>query len=111
MAKFDPGSLQKAIAELGGREGGGARKKGNAISGGRAERQGGDMINATPTPIDGQAGRPPSPFYAPITIKSTDSANAARPSSLPHLRVQRRQSCERGEDNDGNVLQHSLMAS
>ena len=65
------------------------------------------MINATPTPIDGQeAGRPPAPapFYAPITIKSTGNANAARPSSLPHLRVQRRQSCERGEDNDGNVL-------
>ena len=32
------------------------------------------MMNATPTPIDGQA---PSPFYAPITIKSTDNANAA----------------------------------
>ena len=68
------------------------------------------MINATPTPIDGHAGgrppAPPAPFYAPITIKSTDNANTApsRPSSLPHLRVQRRQSCERGDDNDGNVL-------
>ena len=39
------------------------------------------MINATPTPIDGQEAGPrppaPAPFYAPITIKSTDNADTA----------------------------------
>ena len=64
------------------------------------------MINATPTPIDGQApgSRPRPRSMHPLPLNQQTTRTQPRPSSLPHLRVQRRQSCERGEDNDGNVL-------
>ena len=67
------------------------------------------MINATPTPIDGQEAGPRSHSMHPLPLNQQTTRTQPRPSSLPHLRVQRRQSCERGEDNDGNVLQHSLF--